>query len=120
NLKSRTRTKIALKNLAVIADRLNDFDREVVIEIEASAELTLDTQQSLDVRIGGFDFLIDVGLRNARLFSIEQREVYPLYDCEPLRVALAHRRTHRLFGDYFWQYSVILGARLLDTHGVEA
>src|SRR6185436_8538408 len=45
--------------------------------------------------------------------------MYPLYDREPLRVALAHRRTQRLFGDYFWQHSVVLGSCLLDAYRIE-
>src|SRR6516164_3738101 len=117
---SRTRANVALENLSVIADRANDLDREIVVEAEAVAEIALYAQQPLDIRIAGVEFLFDIGLGNSRLFSIEQREVHPLDDCEPLRIALAHRRAQRLFGYYFGQHGVVLGVCLFHANRVEA
>ena len=69
--------------------------------------------------LGGLH-LLDIRLRDAELLGVEQREMHPLHDVEPLVVALAHDRAERLLGDDLRQHDVIVGVGERQAGGVEA
>ena len=65
--------------------------------------------------------LVDVGLRDAVLLGLDQREDHPLGDGEELVVAAAHGRAERLLGDQLGQDHVVFGvARFLVAHRRQA
>ena len=89
---------VAFEHLAVIAYAGDDFDNPVIVEAKHIADLgvCLLTEDSFDFRIVRTLHLFDVRLRDAKLFSLDQREKRPLDDVKPLIVALADQRAKRL------------------------
>src|SRR5581483_8173736 len=117
---TRCRSHVALEDFSVVANRLDDFRREVALQAELAAEITFRSEEPPDARVGGARHLFDVGLRNAQLLGVEQREMHPLDDREPLPVTLAHRWTQRLLRYDLGQEDVLFWPRLLHEHAVEA
>ena len=67
DLDGRALPHIALEDLPVVADMLDDAIGPVVGESEPFTEVPLDAQQAADRRIVGFKLLVDIGLRDARM-----------------------------------------------------
>src|SRR5262245_7846231 len=95
DLEARAGADVALKQLAVVADRLHDIDHEVIADADTLAEFAVLAEQPPDIRIGGILHLADVGLGDPGFFGIDQGKVHPFDDGEPLVVALAHRWSQR-------------------------
>src|SRR5580698_1330989 len=114
DLQRRALADVALKNFAVIADRLDDAIGPVVGEPEPFTELAFEAEQAADFRIGGVLLIVDIGLVDAELFGVEHRMVGPAHDVFPGVIALAHRRAQRLLGDDFRQHDV--GAGIGQQH----
>ena len=101
---------VARPDLAVVADRLDGLDHPVLIEADGLAHARRGAEDALDVGVGGgLGHLFDVGLRDAVLLGLEQREHGPLDDVGPLLVALRHGWSQRLLGDDLGQDDVVVG-----------
>src|ERR1700733_1434813 len=70
HLQRRALANIALKALAVTADRLDDVGGPIVGQPHAGAELALDAEQPADIGIVRLHHVIDVVLIHAELFGI--------------------------------------------------
>src|ERR1700738_667480 len=92
DLQWRAFTEIAVENLAIIADELDDAIRPLRVESHRFAEVAFKSEQSPDLRVFGCRLFIDVLGRHAQFFRNDHREVDPFHDIEPTIVALPHDR----------------------------
>src|SRR4051812_32139796 len=98
------RRDIAIPNLAIIADRLDDVDHEAVIEAERLTQIAFYSEQAAYVgNIGVLRHIVHVLLCDSGLLRREQGEEDPPSDVEELVVALADHNAERLLADHFRQ-----------------
>src|SRR5690242_6549859 len=94
---------IALEDLAVIAGRLDHQLHPFVVEPEPRAEVAGGAEQTLHGRRLRLRHLVDIGLRNAELFGLDQAVMQPGDDVAPDFVAVTREGTERLLADRGWQ-----------------
>src|SRR6516164_1312553 len=119
-LERRVRADIAVVDLAIIADLLDDVDDPVIADAEALAELTFDAEHALHLRIRRFHHLVDIPRSHAVLLGVEHGEMHPTHDRRPLAVALAHHRGQGLLRDDLGQDDVGVGVLELLAEESEA
>src|SRR5690606_5734137 len=83
---------IAFERFAVVTDQLDDLVGPVLGQSDRGTEVAFNAEQTLDGRIVRAEHLIDIGLGHAQFLSLEQREIDPAIDLEPLVIALANHR----------------------------
>src|SRR3954449_2109495 len=80
---------VALKNLGVIAARLDGLQDPLVVETEPRSELAGGAEQALDRRHArGFRHFVGIGRGDAELFRLDQAVVKPGDDVAPRLVAV--------------------------------
>src|SRR6476660_5731072 len=107
DLQRRALADVALENLAVIADVLDDAIDPVVGEPERLAILTFGAEHPPGLRIVGLQFLVDIGLGHAEFLGVDHGEMRPAHNVRPLAVAMADRRRERFLGNDFRQHDVV-------------
>ena len=113
DLERRARADIALEDLAVIADRLDDVVRPSRCRGRGRCRTWCRLPPSRRLISGLSEVFISSTLAwvTPSSSAFEQREVHPLDDVEPLVVALADDRAERLLGDDLRQHDVIVRVR---------
>src|SRR5690554_1009554 len=86
DLERRVRPDIPVENLAVIADRLDDMNHPVFGEADVLAKGSVQAEKTADIGIVRIQHLVDIVPGNTQLLGIEQPEMNPLHDVEPLFV----------------------------------
>src|SRR5215203_6755810 len=120
DLQRRALADVALENLAVVADVLDDAHGPIVRQTDRLSELALGSDEALDLGIIRLRLLVVVRLRQAEFLGVNKGVVDPAHDVAPLVVAVAHGKGERLLRDDFGKYDVLVGVRCAVALGVEA
>src|SRR5215467_4662711 len=88
----RTAPDIALEDLTVVADMLDDAHHPVLGQAELLAEIALGPDQPLDLRHVRLQRFIHILGIHAELLGIDHGEVDPLDHIKPLVIAVSHHR----------------------------
>ena len=107
----RFHANIALKDLTVVADRLDDVVRPVRAEAQLFTLAALHAQEAQNLGILGFFHRVDVGTCDALFLGRDRRVENPGYDVGPLVVTVTGGRTEGLLRDDLGQDDVILRIR---------